>query len=491
MELKQELKLKQTLSQKMIQSANILQMGQIELKEYIEEMALENPVVDLEEREPENGRLEENGELNEKISRLEELASLDRQNQTYYQDEEEEAGRLEPGRSQEGLLESLLEQACMLHLTKREEKIFRYMIKNLDASGYLSVNFGELCAGLGIEETEGERIWKNFGRLEPRGIGARSLKECLLMQLSCLEEDGSAVIDIVQNETMRTEMLAARIISNHLDLLGKNQMKQLARACSCKLEEVLFRGLVFGNLKSKSRTVAVPDIIITQTEHGFEMQLSDETLPQIAINPYYLSLMKQKDTETEAKDYIEGKIQQAEWVCQCIGKRNQTLLRLAEEILCVQGEFFAKGSGKLAPWTQKQAAKSLGVSEPTLSRTVREKYLQCRWGIFPLSYFFSRHMAAGGFGMTDKGRLADREEAANQEETAVQAEVVNRMETGKDPREAIRHLIKTENPRKPFSDRVLSEKLAEAGITLSRRTVAKYREEMGIRDASGRKCFGI
>lgn len=349
MELKQELKLKQTLSQKMIQSANILQMGQIELKEYIEEMALENPVVDLEEREPENGRLEENGELNEKIRRFEELASLDRQNQTYYQDEEEEAGRLEPGRSQDGLLESLLEQACMLHLTKREEKIFRYMIKNLDASGYLSVNFGELCAGLGIEETEGERIWKNFGRLEPCGIGARSLKECLLMQLSYL----------------------------------------------------------------------------------------------------------------------------------------------AEEILCVQGEFFAKGSGKLAPWTQKQAAKSLGVSEPTLSRTVREKYLQCRWGIFPLSYFFSRHMAAGGFGMTDKGRLADREEAANQEETAVQAEVVNRMETGKDPREAIRHLIKTENPRKPFSDRVLSEKLAEAGITLSRRTVAKYREEMGIRDASGRKCFGI
>ena len=101
MELKQELKLKQTLSQKMIQSANILQMGQIELKEYIEEMALENPVVDLEEREPENGRLEENGELNEKIRRFEELASLDRQNQTYYQDEEEEAGRLEPGRSQD------------------------------------------------------------------------------------------------------------------------------------------------------------------------------------------------------------------------------------------------------------------------------------------------------------------------------------------------------------------------------------------------------
>lgn len=128
------------------------------------------------------------------------------------------------------------------------------------------------------------------------------------------------------------------------------------------------------------------------------MQLSDETLPQIAINPYYLSLMKQKDTETEAKDYIEGKIRQAEWVCQCIGQRNQTLSRLAEEILCVQGEFFAKGSGKLAPWTQKQAAKSLGVSEPTLSRTVREKYLQCRWGIFPLSYFFSRHMAAGDSG---------------------------------------------------------------------------------------------
>ena len=178
------------------------------------------------------------------------------------------------------------------------------------------MNFGELCAGLGIEETEGERIWKNFGRLEPCGIGARSLKECLLMQLSYLAEDGGAVIDIVQNGTMRTEILAARIISNHLDLLGKNQMKQLARACSCKLEEVLLAAARIRELNPKPGSgygdesydkYIVPDIIISQTEHGFEMQLSDETLPQIAINPYYLSLMKQKDTETEAKDYIEGK----------------------------------------------------------------------------------------------------------------------------------------------------------------------------------------
>ena len=351
MELKQELKLKQTLSQKMIQSANILQMGQIELKEYIEEMALENPVVDLEEREPENGRLEENGELNEKIHRLEELASLDRQNQTYYQDEEEEAGRLEPGRSQEGLLESLLEQACMLHLTKREEKIFRYMIKNLDASGYLSVNFGELCAGLGIEETEGERIWKNFGRLEPCGIGARSLKECLLMQLSYLAEDGGAVSDIVQNGTMRTEILAARIISNHLDLLGKNQMKQLARACSCKLEEVLLAAARIRELNPKPGSgygdesydkYIVPDIIISQTEHGFEMQLSDETLPQIAINPYYLSLMKQKDTETEAKDYIEGKSDRLNGSASALGSAIRHCRGWQKRFCAYRGSFLQK-----------------------------------------------------------------------------------------------------------------------------------------------------
>lgn len=498
MELKQELKLKQTLSQKMIQSASILQMGQMELREYIEEVALENPVVDLEERDPENGRLEENGEMIETIRRLEELSSLDRQNQTYYQDEEEEAGRFEPGQSQDGLLESLLEQACVLHLSEKEEKIFRYMIKNLDASGYLGVDFGELCAGLGIEEAEGERIWKNFCRLEPRGIGARSLKECLLMQLSYLEEKEE------NNGKLRTELLAAQIISNHLDLLGKNQMKQLARACSCKLEEVLLAAARIRELNPKPGSgygdesydkYIVPDIIITQTEHGFELQLSDETLPQISINPYYLSLMKQGDTETEARDYIEGKIRQAEWVCQCIGQRNQTLMRLAEEILRVQGAFFLNGKGALVPWMQKKAAKSLGLSESTLSRTVREKYLQCRWGIFPLSYFFSRHTAVMGCGMAENDKVPDREgtaaqaEAVNREETAAQAEAANRMGLGGDPREAIRCLIKTENPKKPYSDRVLAEKLAEAGIVLSRRTVAKYREEMGIRDASGRKHF--
>ena len=485
MELKQELTLKQTLSQKMIQSAGILQLGQAELREYIEEMALENPVVDLEEREPENGRLEENGEMNEKIRRLEELSSLDRQNQSYYQDEEEEAGRFEPGRSQEGLLESLLEQACVLHLPEKEEKIFRYMIKNLDANGYLSVNFGELCESLGMDETEGERIWKNFGRLEPRGIGARSLKECLRMQLSLLPENGGET-EKNGNRKLQTELLAARIISNHLDLLGKNQMKRIARACSCKLEEVLLAAARIRELNPRPGSgygdegyekYIVPDIIITQTEQGFEMQLSEETLPQIVINPYYLSLMKQGNTEAEAREYIEDKIRQAEWVCQCIGQRNRTLTRLAKEILCVQRTFFEKGSGKLVSWTQKQAAESLGVSESTISRTVREKYLQCRWGIFPLSYFFSRHTTAAGLEMADKKKMADREETSNQ------------IETGNDPKEAIRRLIEAEDPKKPFSDRVLAEKLAQVGITLSRRTVAKYREEMGIRDASGRKCF--
>ena len=194
MELKQELKLKQTLSQKMIQSANILQMGQIELKEYIEEMALENPVVDLEEREPENGRLEENGELNEKIRRLEELASLDRQNQTYYQDEEEEAGRLEPGRSQEGLLESLLEQEPSPATAQLEEWGRKYVVYN----GQYDVVFDSGSK----EASEEDKITKLWSQTLPALLMAPSEEEFDTLFEEFIEKrDELGYTDVMEKKT--------------------------------------------------------------------------------------------------------------------------------------------------------------------------------------------------------------------------------------------------------------------------------------------------
>ena len=177
------------------------------------------------------------------------------------------------------------------------------------------------------------------------------------MQLSCLEEDGSVVINIVQNETMRTEILAARIISNHLDLLGKNQMKQLARACSCKLEEVLLAAARIRELNPKPGSgygdesydkYIVPDIIISQTEHGFEMQLSDETLPQ-NCHQSVLSVIDEAERYRDGGEGIHrwGKSDRLNGSASAIGQRNRTLERLAEEnFVRTRGDFLPKGSGK-------------------------------------------------------------------------------------------------------------------------------------------------
>ena len=480
MELQQELKLKQTLSQNMILSAQILQMGQLELKEYLENLALENPVVDLEEKKPEK---EEGNE--DFIRRLEELQSIDRQNRQYYEEEEEEAGRFEPGSSTEqDLEESLLEQLLCLKLSKEEYRILKYMIMNLDDSGYLTCDFNALCGGCQISEEEGLRVLKILQTLEPKGVGARNLKECLLLQLDAADV------------TERTAELAKKIVEDYLEDLGKNRMEQLAKRLKCRLEEVLAAARLIKGLNPRPGNAfsggsyeryLVPDVLVVKGENGYQILLNDESYPQLTINPYYVSLMKSGVSE-EAENYIKDKVRQAEWACRCVEQRNKTLYLLAEEILRVQQGFFENGRAAMAVLTQKSVAEKLGLNESTISRAVREKYLQCRWGIFPLQYFFSRGKGNGDaremaekYGPVRGDSISDEAKAAGAaDSTAGSAEAV---------KERLRRIIESENKKKPYSDRILAERLEEEGIKISRRTVAKYREAIGIPDASGRKVF--
>lgn len=474
MELKQELKMKQVLSQNMILSAKILQMGQLELREYLEDLALENPVVDLEELHPDGA------ESNEDFLRwLDELKSLDAQNRQYYQDEEEEAGRFEPAESSGQRLEdSLSEQLIGLKITEDERRILKYMILNLDENGYLSCDRPSLYRRLGISGEEGERVRVFFKRLEPRGAGACDLRECLLWQAE----------DFDAGEKVKT--LAAQIISEYLEELGKNRMEWIARKLRCRLDEVLEAGRLIRSLSPRPgssfgignfQKYLVPDIVVVKTEHGLEAVLNDDRCPQLIINPYYVSLLKGEVPE-DAAAYIRDKVKQAEWACRCVDQRKRTLSLLAAELLTAQESFFEQGRGHLNELTQKAMAEKLGLNESTISRAVREKYLQCRWGVFPLQFFFSRGTAA-----------AEREAEAAAEETA------DRRGQGKDGalgsgsaeavKERLRCIIEKENKKKPYSDRILAEKLEEEGIRISRRTVAKYREAIGIPDASGRKLF--
>lgn len=467
MELRQEQKLKQTLSQNMLQSTEILQMGQLELKEYLEDLALENPVVDMDEMRSEKSS-DDKGESNEDfIRRLEELQSVDAQNRQYYQDEQDEASRFEPAeRPGMDLRDALMEQILFMRISKEEFRILEYMILNLDDNGYLTEDLPLLCKELKISEEDGERMLKVLWKLEPKGTGARNLRECLLIQL----EGGSEV-----------DELARRIIEDYLEELGRNRMEIIARKLKCSMDQVLTAsdrirmlnprpGSGFGS--GKYQKYLVPDVLVVKTEGRFQIIINDETYPQLSINPYYLTLMKGEDSG-EAAGYIKNKVKQAEWVCHCVEQRNRTLYLLVQEILKAQIAFFEGGRGKLTALTQRSVAEKLGMNESTISRAVREKYLQCQWGLFPLQFFFSR-------GSIQTCPAADAKNTPSEKAGGAGAEAV---------KEQIRILVAGEDKKKPYSDRILAEKLGEAGFSISRRTVAKYREAIGIADASGRKVF--
>lgn len=345
MELRQEQKLKQTLSQNMLQSTEILQMGQLELKEYLEDLALENPVVDMDEMRSEKSS-DDKGESNEDfIRRLEELQSVDAQNRQYYQDEQDEASRFEPAeRPGMDLRDALMEQILFMKISKEEFRILEYMILNLDDNGYLTEDLPLLCKELKISEEDGERMLKVLWKLEPKGTGARNLRECLLIQL----EGGSEV-----------DELARRIIEDYLEELGRNRMEIIARKLKCSMDQVLTAsdrirmlnprpGSGFGS--GKYQKYLVPDVLVVKTEGRFQIIINDETYPQLSINPYYLTLMKGEDSG-EAAGYIKNKVKQAEWVCHCVEQRNRTLYLLVQEILKAQIAFFEGGRGKLTALT--------------------------------------------------------------------------------------------------------------------------------------------
>ena len=186
----------------------------------------------------------------------------------------------------------------------------------------------------------------------------------------------------------------------------------------------------------------------------FEILVNDSDSPEIRISSFYQQMLEQ-ESDRKTEEYIREKVRQAQWLKNCVAQRNQTLLQLAQQILQSQMEFFKKGRKYLRPVTQKEAAAEMGVHPSTVSRAVNGKYLQCTWGIFPLSFFFTSGM----------------------------------KQSKEYIKECLKHLIDAEDKAAPYSDRILTEKLQEMDIAISRRTVAKYRESMGISDAAGRKSY--
>lgn len=448
MQLELQQRQKQVISGRMIQSAEILQMSSWELKEYINEIMMENPVIDLEEPDSDKESFEEKYVR----SYSEEYYGSN----TYQKTEQEETNLKNSWNidTDEGntLQEFLWSQLVQEEYSKKEIQVIKFMIQSLDSKGYMTENAEDISKIFHMDFLAVLALLKKIQSLDPAGIGAMNLQECLKLQFLRKKE----LTPIIEN-----------IIDNHLQLIGDNKIPVLAKEIGLSVRETADickkikqmnpkPGIHFSNRQQLK--YIIPDVVIVKFRDYFDIILNENLYSTVSVNSYY-SNMKNKEQSKEVLDYLDQKIKQACWIKQSIEQRNETLLKISKSIIQYQEEFFEKGISYLKPYKMSEAAKEIGIHESTVSRAVRKKYLQCCWGIFPMNYFFSRG------GMKDKNRSSE------------------------EIKSILFKLIEEENKNNPRSDSTLAKLLQEKGIYISRRTIAKYREQEKIPGASGRKEY--
>ena len=415
---------------------------------------MENPVVDIEEG------YEVPDKAADLMKKMEWLDSIDERNRIYYRQEYGEVSedkRLMDYSENVGeeLSEYLLHQLLTVELTDQQYDVIRYMVYCLDSKGYLEDDLKDIADRFHMDVDFVEKQLEILQGLDPAGVCARNLRECLLIQLD--------------REKERDEV-AQKIVSDYLELLGKNQLHVISKKLKLPMETVIEACEHIKELNPKPGSgfdarghlkYITPDVTVVKLANYYEILLNEYTYPKIGINHFYKQVLSD-ETSKETQTYIIDKIRQAEWIQNCIGQRNTTLMRVSKTIVDYQDAFFRLGTGHLKPLRLQDVAEMLDIHESTVSRAIRDKYLQCAWGIFPMNYFFSKSIPAKSNG----GKI-----------------------TTEQVKKLMMDIIEEEDKKKPLSDRASTERLVERGVKISRRTVAKYREELGIKDASGRKHF--
>lgn len=426
-QLRQELK----FSPQMLQSIRLLQMNSQELLGYLDQVREENPLI--EQEEPYDLR-EEYEALRRRASWLD--AGL------FLQGELPEQGGWD--READSLHAFLLDQLDRMRLPKDSLALCRFLARMVDEDGYLS---REDLEALPLEEDVLRQGVERLQSLEPAGVGARDLSECLILQLRRRGEDSP---------------LLERLAEDFLPQLGRHHYAAAAKALKVRAEEVRAAAQQLSALDPHpgrrfegSGEVAYvrPDVFVVEEAGALQVLLNEYYLPRITISGYYTRLLREADGE-ETRDYLKEKLRQAKWVISALERRGSTLRRCAEAVAEVQAAFFLGNSTELIPMSFVSLAGELGVDPTTVSRAVRGKYLQCRQGLYPLRYFFSGAVS----GLSQQ---------------AVKQKILS--------------LVKEEDPAHPLSDQALCAVLAGQGIHVARRTVAKYRIQLGILSSTARR----
>ena len=488
MKLGMHLEQKQIISQQMIQTLKVLEMNVTELEAYLTRLSAENPVVELEpseyRKETEDLALARQAEFERK---LEWLSSADRQNRTYYADDAPDQGLnavQDPASSGETLAEHLHTQLLLKEYTARDFQILDFMARSLDSRGYFTEPLAIVTEHFSVTEDEAESLLRKLQELEPAGVDARDLKECLLLQLRRhsgdlifhFSKDGTSSALTAEDllESAKMTELAEQLVLHHLEDIARNHIDLIARKRGTTVPAVeaacsLIRRLnpKPGNAFSDGRALPYvrPDVIVIRREDApdFDVLVNDYQCPRLSVNSFYEALAQETD-DPEAKKYLREKLAQIAQAKADLANRSSTLSRVAGLLVRLQSSFFLRGPGFRSPMVLSDLAGPLSLHESTVSRALKDKYLQCSWGVFPMNYFLNA--------------AAVRKSA---EEDGTGTDQVYR---------ALQEVIDAEDKRKPLSDEKICAALADRGIQIARRTVNKYRKELGIPDKSGRKVTG-
>src|SRR5689334_3496058 len=464
----QNLSLQQVLAPQLQQSLLILQAPLLELRNLVQQEMETNPV--LEEladppnpdapAEAETPAAEDN--FKEEFDRL---AKLDEEWRDYMAQSSSYSGRSQEAEekrqfffdsipTQETLQQHLMGQLNQNFLNADDRKTAELIIGNIDDNGFLQTTPEEMALNTGIPREDFESMLTLVQSFYPPGVGARDLRECLLIQL---KRQG------------RQNSLEYKIISEHMQDLGKRRFPDIARRMGISVEQVQKCANNIAQLDPRPGQIfaaapqnyVLPDVTVEKVNGEYQVILNGDQIPHLRISNTYKDIMSQDGNGSEVKDYIRDKIRSGKFLIKSIHQRQQTISNIAREIVARQKEFLESGTAFLKPMTMVQIAETVGVHETTVSRAISGKYMATPQGVFEMKYFFTP-----GYQTADGAALSN---------TSV--------------KEAIADLVRGEQARNPLSDKEIVEILSERGIPIARRTVAKYRAELNILPSNLRKQY--
>src|SRR6266700_3373262 len=472
MQQRQSFALQQVLSPQLQHSLLILQTPLLELRNLVQQEMETNPVLEELAGQPgadDRGEVEASADENFK-NEFEKLASLDEEWRDYMaqsassslagrrgskEAKEERQFLFDSIPVQETLQQNLIGQLNQSVLSASDRKAAELIIGNIDDNGFLQSTPEEMSLNSGIPQEDFEKMLALIQSFYPAGVGARDLRECLLIQL---QREG------------RERSLEYRIVSEHMEDLGRRRFPEIARRMGISVEEVQKAADNIARLNPRPGQVfaaapqnyVLPDVMVEKVDGEYQVSSNNEQIPHLRISNLYKDIIASGNTQTsDVKDYVRDKIRSGKFLIRSIHQRQQTILNIARQIVSRQRDFLEHGPSHLKPMTMGEIADAVGLHETTVSRAVSGKYMATPQGVFEMKYFF-----------TSGYQTATGESLSN---TSV--------------KEAVLDLVKHENGSAPLSDHEIVEILGERGIPIARRTVAKYRTELNILPSHMRRKY--